>query len=299
MEAPRNGGFHSSSQVDLVGTLGLQSLSSKNYSLFHNQHSIATNWLYHCPSALCLLPSASCLLSSAILPETPSSCRIVDKTETTSLNMLEIAVASVLLGSLGFQTVAIGIWLHWHQGIATQQQEEEEEILTRYDLQDLKEETAMAEAASTADQLKPNGNGRMARRDPRLVGWEFKIVRGRGQVFRDPVRLQQLCEEEAEAGWILLEKLDDSRVRFKRPIAMRQIVKPEFLSFDPYRCQYGSSWNLGAWLGAIAAIAALILPAYLGYLLVSRMLANENSAVPARPTQPLLQKSPAQKPASP
>jgi len=37
-------------------------------------------------------------------------------------------------------------------------------------------------------------------------------------MFRDPVVLRQLCEEEAEAGWILLEKLDDHRVRFKRPM---------------------------------------------------------------------------------
>ena len=213
--------------------------------------------------------------------------------------MLEIAVASVLLGSLGCQTFAIGVWLHWQQRIATQQQEEEEEILTRYDLSELKEGTAREESPPAVGQSRPHENGQIAHRDPRLVGWEFKIVRGRGQVFRDPVKFRNLCEEEAEAGWILLEKLDDSRVRFKRPIAMRQIVKPEFLSFDPYRCQYGSSWNLGAWLGAIAAIAALILPAYLGYLLVSRMLANENSTLPARSTQPLLQKSPAQKPASP
>jgi len=35
--------------------------------------------------------------------------------------------------------------------------------------------------------------------------WEFKIVRANRNVFRDSVVLQQLCEEEAEAGWILLE----------------------------------------------------------------------------------------------
>jgi len=39
--------------------------------------------------------------------------------------------------------------------------------------------------------------------------------------------------EEAEAGWILLEKLDDHRVQFKRPMALRYTDTPEFLVNDP------------------------------------------------------------------
>ncbi len=110
--------------------------------------------------------------------------------------------------------------------------------------------------------------------DPRLVGWEFKIVRARRDLFCDPAVFQFLCAEEAEAGWILLEKLDDRRVRFKRPIALREIVKAEFLNYDPYRCVYGSSWQPGKWLSAIALLIAVVVPAYLGYTFVAQALAT-------------------------
>lgn len=93
-------------------------------------------------------------------------------------------------------------------------------------------------------------------------------------MFRDSVVLQQLCEEEAEAGWILLEKLDDHRVRFKRPMALRYTDTPDvFLVTDPYRCYYGSSWQPLTWVSAIAVLVATLLPAYLGYALVSQSLA--------------------------
>lgn len=110
--------------------------------------------------------------------------------------------------------------------------------------------------------------------DPRLVGWEFKIVRAKRDLFYKPDVFQRLCEEEAEAGWILLEKLDDRRVRFKRPIALREIVKPEFLNYDPYRCFYGSSWQPNFWLSAIAFAFAVIVPAYLGYTFVAQVAAT-------------------------
>ena len=37
--------------------------------------------------------------------------------------------------------------------------------------------------------------------------WEFKIVRSDSAVFRKPEVLNRLLEEEAQAGWVLLEKL--------------------------------------------------------------------------------------------
>jgi hypothetical protein len=69
--------------------------------------------------------------------------------------------------------------------------------------------------------------------------WEFKIVRSESRAFRRPDVLKALIEEEAQAGWVLLEKLDDGRVRFKRPKRARQrdIYLPE--GVDPYRTQYG------------------------------------------------------------
>ena len=47
--------------------------------------------------------------------------------------------------------------------------------------------------------------------------WEFKIVRSNLAGFRKPEVLQQVCAEEAKAGWILVEKFDNQRLRFKRP----------------------------------------------------------------------------------
>ncbi len=113
--------------------------------------------------------------------------------------------------------------------------------------------------------------------DPRLVGWEFKIVRAKRNVFADPAIFQLLCAEESEAGWILLEKLDDRRVRFKRPIALREIIKSDFLNYDPYRCTYGASWQPGKWLSAIALLIAVVVPAYFGYTLVAQALATTPS----------------------
>jgi hypothetical protein len=68
--------------------------------------------------------------------------------------------------------------------------------------------------------------------------WEFKIVRSERGAFRKPQVLSQLVEEEAQAGWVLLEKFDDNRVRFKRPRSARarDIYLPE--GVDPYRTRY-------------------------------------------------------------
>lgn len=192
--------------------------------------------------------------------------------------MLEIVLGS-LVSSLGLEAVVIGSWMRWRQMSANQ--EEEEEILTQYESKE--------NALVVHQQL--NGSGKQQSKDPRLVGWEFKIVRARRNLFRDPVIFQCLCEEEAEAGWIMLEKLDDRRVRFKRPIALREIIKADFLNFDPYRCHYGSTWQPGFWFSAIAAMVALILPAYLGYTLVSRTLASSSQA-PIPAAFPPLEQSP-------
>lgn len=140
---------------------------------------------------------------------------------------------------------------------------EEEEMLTPYE----------AYEHNGTSEHHNNGFGKEEEsKDPRLVGWEFKIVRAKRNLFRDPEVFQLLCAEEREAGWILLEKLDDRRVRFKRPIALREIVKSEFLSYDPYRCAYGSAWQPSKWLSAIALSIAIVVPAYLGYTFVAQAL---------------------------
>lgn len=188
--------------------------------------------------------------------------------------MIEVVVGSLMVGSFGLQTMLVSGWLGWRQLVISQKDEEEEEILTSFES---KEEIA------TADLTIPNGSPIRSARAPRLVGWEFKIVRAKAELFRDPTIFQQLCEEEKLGGWILLEKLDDRRVRFKRPVALRDLINTEGIAYDPYRCNYGPSWTTTNWLSAIAAVLVLTVPAYLGYAYVSSVLAHsqERSRSPA------------------
>ncbi|MEP7358967.1 MAG: hypothetical protein ABI847_17085, partial [Anaerolineales bacterium] len=69
--------------------------------------------------------------------------------------------------------------------------------------------------------------------------WEFKIIRSQTGGFRKPAALQKVIEEEARAGWQLVEKFDNSRVRFKRPRSARQRDAQLPAGVDPYRVTYG------------------------------------------------------------
>ncbi len=88
-------------------------------------------------------------------------------------------------------------------------------------------------------------------------GWEFKIIRTTNAGFRKPERLRDVLAEEAHAGWELLEKLDDSHIRLKRPTSRRQLDGK--LDFDPYRTQVGIGAQ--AWLvfGVALGISILLL----------------------------------------
>lgn len=206
--------------------------------------------------------------------------------------MGEITLLSLLVGSLGLQAIALGGWLRWQQwGI--QQVWEEEETLTPYESKDTVRVASQTSTGATSAEKK-NGLGKPPK-DPRLVGWEFKIVRANRELFRDREIFQQLCEEESQAGWILLEKLDDRRVRFKRPIALREIVKSDVLAIDPYRSHYGSSVKPGLWMGTIVGLLLLVLPAYLGFRLVSATLNKQ----PANFSQPMRQTAPLTSPKAP
>jgi hypothetical protein len=70
--------------------------------------------------------------------------------------------------------------------------------------------------------------------------WEFKIVRSESGAFRKPEVLRKLIEEEARAGWVMLEKFDDRRVRFKRPRSARTRDALLAPGVDPYRTRYGA-----------------------------------------------------------
>ena len=96
-------------------------------------------------------------------------------------------------------------------------------------------------------------------------GWESKIVRSESGAFRKPEALPRLIEEEARAGWVIEEKFDDSRVRFKRPRSARTrdaLLPP---GTDPYRTQYGISSTRVALLVVALMMLALLALGALGF----------------------------------
>lgn len=178
---------------------------------------------------------------------------------------------TLMLGSLGIDALLLSRWIYYEQFKITKE-EEEEEMLTPYE--------STEDNSSSVNSTATNGTTKVTTKDSNLMGWEFKIVRASSDLFRNPAIFHRLCEEEAESGWILLEKLDDRRVRFKRPIAMGDMLKSETPRIDPYRSQYGPNGNWILWVGGAVFLMAMILPAFLGYALVSSTLKQSNSSPP-------------------
>ena len=184
--------------------------------------------------------------------------------------MSELALLSFLTGSSGLQSVAVGLWLRSQQLQEQALLQDEEEQLTPYDSKEII--ASMDEKAISKERRNS---------DPRLVGWEFKILRSAQDSFRDPLALKQVLEEEAIAGWILLEKLDDRRLRFKRPIAMREVLRGELMPIDPYRTTYGQNSPWTKVTIATIGLLVLLLPSYLGFILIQQLLTK-----PAEPPIP-------------
>jgi hypothetical protein len=195
--------------------------------------------------------------------------------------MLEITMWSLLVGNFGWQAVVVSGWLRWRQILMARLQQEEEESLTCF------------ESKEDSISASPHANGKVNSHRPtqpsadqQMVGWEFKIVRASSDLFRDQAVLQQLCQEEAKAGWILLEKLDDRRIRFKRLIALRNVLDETQLPYDPYRSHYGASWTRLHLLSAIAAATVVVIPSYFAYSLVSKMLTVQKTPAVSATTAP-------------
>ncbi len=184
-----------------------------------------------------------------------------------------------MVGSLGLEVALVGVLVSREQLVAGQKCNEEEEVLTRYESQE--------NNINKSENLRSNGNPKSDRNADDLTVWEYKIVRASSDLFRNPAIFHKLCREEAEIGWILLEKLDDRRVRFKRPIALREAPRANLPTFDPYRTHYGPMSNAMTWAGAIVFLSAIVLPAVLGYALVSATLSKSRSNLPPTPAQSL------------
>jgi hypothetical protein len=97
-----------------------------------------------------------------------------------------------------------------------------------------------------------------------LDGWEFKFVRSNFGRFSNLEKVQEICREEAETGWELVEKFDQYRLRFKRRIEHRS--RDNSARLDPYRTSPSSNINgqkvalvLGLLLVAAGVIAFILL----------------------------------------
>ena len=89
--------------------------------------------------------------------------------------------------------------------------------------------------------------------------WEFKIIRSSTGAFKNPEKMRAVLEEEARAGWVLVEKFDNGRIRLKRPHGARSTDAG--LGFDPYRTHVGMSE------GALVAIIIASVVGGLGLLI--------------------------------
>src|SRR6185295_6668320 len=96
--------------------------------------------------------------------------------------------------------------------------------------------------------------------------WEFKIIRSQTGTFRKQAALQKLMDEEARAGWQLVEKFDNSRVRFKRPRSARQRDSQLPAGVDPYRTHYGISE------GAMVAVVLVAVFGAIGFIMLMAYL---------------------------
>jgi hypothetical protein len=88
---------------------------------------------------------------------------------------------------------------------------------------------------------------------------EYKFIRSATGAFKDPAVFRVALDEEALAGWELVEKLDDSRARLRRSIECR--TRDAQLDQDPYRIQVGlteSALVLRILLGTFVGIAVFV-----------------------------------------
>ena len=101
--------------------------------------------------------------------------------------------------------------------------------------------------------------------------YEFKILRtGNFSSFSDPYRLQQVIQEQSQYGWVLVEKFDNYRLRFKRLLSER--LKDQNRSGDPYQTWYGAP----QWL--IAVILLVIFVVVFGIVIFAAILSSATSS---------------------
>jgi hypothetical protein len=85
---------------------------------------------------------------------------------------------------------------------------------------------------------------------------EYKIVQSTlPTIFSNRRKLETLLAEEARAGWQLVEKFDNFRIRMQRDISHR--ANDDKLDFDAYRCHVGVPTVVTHSIAALVTMAAV------------------------------------------
>lgn len=119
--------------------------------------------------------------------------------------------------------------------------------------------SAAAIAAAAAAKKRREEEEKMTKyNSDDLDGWEFKIVRANTRKFKNKEMIETVRQEEARAGWKLVEKFDDYRLRFKRRVEKRSM--DAHLEIDPYRSQVSSpnSTAIALIVGILIALIGVI-----------------------------------------
>jgi hypothetical protein len=90
--------------------------------------------------------------------------------------------------------------------------------------------------------------------------FEFKIVRSATGAFKKRETVEQIIAEESMAGWKMVEKFDDNRLRFKRLASAKRNDYNLPPGVDPYRTTYGmTEFGLAMTiLGVMGGVGGLI-----------------------------------------
>jgi len=90
---------------------------------------------------------------------------------------------------------------------------------------------------------------------------EYKVIQSQTPLFADTNKMQEVLSEEAKAGWRLLEKQDNYKIRLQREISHR--ANDASLGFDAYRTSVGVSSVVTYGVTALLTIGIVSIILYL------------------------------------
>lgn len=84
---------------------------------------------------------------------------------------------------------------------------------------------------------------------------EYKVLTSNTPAFSSREKMQRILEEEAQAGWRLVEKYDNFKIRVERDVSARE--NDANCPFDPYRTTVGV--NSAVYMGIAAVVTVLVI----------------------------------------